>query len=265
MRLEQWRVGRAPFDRWSVQSAVPSTANPERNGHSDASYVAALKGTRTQLLDTRKTIPLWRDAQKYAVRCGGGNNHRMRLDDAIMLKENHWRYGGERIALMHKAQATEVPIIVEVTDLEELTWALSQPIDRILLDNFTLSMLKEAVAITQGRCPLEASGNVTLERIRAMAETGVDYISIGALTKHVQAIDFSLTLFDADFASFGASFSGLDGLDWVCFGVPIAFDQLDLAGLVCRCGLVDSSDCQLIATVLALLAQALMGDWFGQR
>ncbi|MGF6712108.1 nicotinate-nucleotide pyrophosphorylase (carboxylating) [Luteibacter sp. W1I16] len=161
-----------------------------------ARYVDALAGTRTRILDTRKTIPGLRRAQKYAVRCGGGTNHRIGLFDAMMLKENHIiAAGGIRPAvraarMIHPA----LPLIVEVETMDELAEAIDASADRAMLDNFTPDMLKEAVDYTAGRIPLEVSGNVELDTVRAIAETGVDFISSGALTKHVRAIDLSLRL-----------------------------------------------------------------------
>ncbi|MET0506153.1 MAG: carboxylating nicotinate-nucleotide diphosphorylase [Luteibacter sp.] len=159
-------------------------------------YVDALAGTRTRILDTRKTLPGLRRAQKYAVRCGGGTNHRIGLFDAMMLKENHIiAAGGIRPAVdaarrIHPA----LPLIVEVETMDELAEAVTAGADRALLDNFTPAMLAEAVAYTAGRIPLEVSGNVELDTIRAIADTGVDFVSSGALTKHVRAIDLSLRL-----------------------------------------------------------------------
>jgi nicotinate-nucleotide pyrophosphorylase (carboxylating) len=161
-----------------------------------AAYVDAVRGTGTRILDTRKTIPGLRRAQKYAVRCGGGTNHRIGLFDAMMLKENHIiAAGGIRPAvraarMIHPA----LPLIVEVETMDELAEAIAASADRALLDNFTPAMLKEAVDYTAGRIPLEVSGNVELDTVRAIAETGVDFISSGALTKHVRAIDLSLRL-----------------------------------------------------------------------
>lgn len=161
-----------------------------------ARYVDALAGTRTRILDTRKTIPGLRRAQKYAVRCGGGTNHRIGLFDAMMLKENHIIAAGGIPAAVRAARMIHpsLPLIVEVETLDELAEAISADADRALLDNFTPAMLKEAVDYTAGRIPLEVSGNVELDTVRAIAETGVDFISSGALTKHVRAIDFSLRL-----------------------------------------------------------------------
>ncbi|NID13872.1 carboxylating nicotinate-nucleotide diphosphorylase [Luteibacter yeojuensis] len=161
-----------------------------------ARYAEAIAGTHTRVLDTRKTIPGLRRAQKYAVRCGGGTNHRMGLFDAMMLKENHIIAAGGIPAAVRAARAIhpDLPLIVEVESLDELAQAVSAGADRALLDNFTPEMLTEAVAFTAGRIPLEVSGNVEIDTIRAIAETGVDFISSGALTKHVRAIDLSLRL-----------------------------------------------------------------------
>lgn len=161
-----------------------------------ASYVDAIAGTNTRVLDTRKTLPGLRRAQKYAVRCGGGTNHRIGLFDAMMLKENHIIAAG---GIRHAVSAARsihptLPLIVEVETMDELSEAIAAGADRALLDNFSPAMLKEAVAYTAGRIPLEVSGNVELDTIRAVAETGVDFISSGALTKHVRAIDLSLRL-----------------------------------------------------------------------
>lgn len=161
-----------------------------------ARYVDAIAGTRTRVLDTRKTIPGLRRAQKYAVRCGGGTNHRIGLFDAMMLKENHIIAAGGIPAAVRAARSIhpDLPLIVEVENLDELSEAITAGADRALLDNFTPEMLTEAVAYTAGRIPLEVSGNVEIDTIRAIAETGVDFISSGALTKHVRAIDLSLRL-----------------------------------------------------------------------
>lgn len=161
-----------------------------------ARYVDAIAGTRTRVLDTRKTIPGLRRAQKYAVRCGGGTNHRIGLFDAMMLKENHIIAAGGIPAAVRAARSIhpKLPLIVEVENLDELSQAVDAGADRALLDNFTPGMLAEAVAFTAGRIPLEVSGNVEIDTIRAIAESGVDFISSGALTKHVRAIDLSLRL-----------------------------------------------------------------------
>ena len=161
-----------------------------------ARYADAIAGTRTRVLDTRKTIPGLRRAQKYAVRCGGGTNHRIGLFDAMMLKENHIIAAGGIPAAVRAARTIHpnLPLIVEVETLDELAQAIAAGADRALLDNFTPAMLTDAVALAAGRIPLEVSGNVELDTLRAIAETGVDFISSGALTKHVRAIDLSLRL-----------------------------------------------------------------------
>ena len=161
-----------------------------------AAYVAAVAGTRTRVLDTRKTVPGLRLAQKYAVRCGGGHNHRMGLYDAILVKENHIIAAGGIAAAVQAARQLHPTLLleVEVENLDELQQALDAGVDRIMLDNFTLPLMREAVTQTDGRVPLEISGNVDLQTIGDYARTGVDYISVGALTKHVQAIDLSLRL-----------------------------------------------------------------------
>lgn len=164
-----------------------------------ARHVDAVRGTRAKILDTRKTIPGLRQAQKYAVRVGGGVNHRMGLFDAVMLKENHVRAAGSLTAAVHAARAAQpsLPLIAEVETLAELREALEAGCDRILIDNFNASTRREAVRINAAHLrpvPLEVSGGVDLAGLRAIAEDGVDCISIGGLTKHVQAIDLSLKL-----------------------------------------------------------------------
>ncbi len=161
-------------------------------------HVDAIAGTSTRVLDTRKTIPGLRLAQKYAVRCGGGVNHRIGLFDAVLVKENHIASAGSIAAAVAQARkvAGKAVVEVEVENLDELQQALATDIDRVLLDNFSLELLREAVALTHARVgrriELEASGNVSLQTIRSIAETGVDYISVGGLTKHVQAVDLSM-------------------------------------------------------------------------
>jgi nicotinate-nucleotide pyrophosphorylase (carboxylating) len=157
-------------------------------------YVALLEGTRTQLLDTRKTLPGLRTALKYAVLCGGGANHRLGLSDAFLIKENHIIASGSVRQAVEKAfwLHPDVPVEVEVESLDELDAALKAGADIIMLDNFDTAMMREAVSRTNGQARLEVSGNVTAETIREFAETGVDYISVGALTKHVQALDLSM-------------------------------------------------------------------------
>ncbi len=159
-----------------------------------ALYVAALSGTSTRLLDTRKTLPGLRAAQKYAVRCAGGTNHRMGLYDAFLIKENHIAACGSIKHAIEQARAIAPNKIVEieVENLDELKQALTEGADIIMLDNFDLPQIKAAVAYNQHRAKLEVSGNVTLDTLRTLAETGVDFISCGALTKHVRAIDLSM-------------------------------------------------------------------------
>ncbi|MGH8184193.1 MAG: carboxylating nicotinate-nucleotide diphosphorylase [Rhodanobacteraceae bacterium] len=161
-------------------------------------YVDAVAGTRTQILDTRKTIPGLRLAQKYAVRCGGGHNHRIGLFDAILIKENHVAAAGGIANAIRAARAVHPDVFLdcEVESLDELRDAIAAGADRVLLDEFSDTLLREAVALAAGRVPLEVSGSVNLERVRAIAATGVDCISIGALTKHVRAVDLSMR-FDA--------------------------------------------------------------------
>lgn len=161
-----------------------------------AAFVDAVAGTRARILDTRKTLPGLRLAQKYAVRCGGGHNHRGGLFDAVMVKENHIVAAGGIAAIVDRARRLSpgLPVIVEVENFEELAQAIDASADRILIDDFTLGDMRRAVEITAGRVPLEVSGGVGLEGVRAIAETGVDCISIGGLTKHVMAVDFSLRL-----------------------------------------------------------------------
>lgn len=156
-------------------------------------YADAVSGLSVRVLDTRKTVPGLRRAQKYAVRCGGCYNHRMGLYDGILIKENHIRAAGSISAALAKVQAPSGIIVeVEVENLVELEEALSAGAQHVLLDNFDLDALRSAVRITRGRARLEASGGITLENIRAIAETGVDAISVGGLTKDVQAVDLSM-------------------------------------------------------------------------
>lgn len=156
-------------------------------------YARSVAGTACKILDTRKTIPGLRRAQKYAVRCGGCSNHRIGLFDAILIKENHIIAAGSIAAAIRQARATSDAMVeVEVETLDELQEALEAKPDRIMLDNFSLADLRRAVAMNHGQAELEASGNITLDDIRSVAETGVDYISIGALTKNVVAVDLSM-------------------------------------------------------------------------
>ncbi|MEE3651767.1 MULTISPECIES: carboxylating nicotinate-nucleotide diphosphorylase [unclassified Brenneria] len=157
-------------------------------------YVALLAGTGTRLLDTRKTLPGLRTALKYAVSCGGGGNHRLGLSDAFLIKENHIIAAGSIRQAVENAflLRSDVPVEVEVESLDELQQALDAGADIIMLDNFSLEKIRDAVSLTRGRALLEVSGNVTIETLRGYAETGVDYISVGALTKHVRALDLSM-------------------------------------------------------------------------
>lgn len=161
-----------------------------------ASLASIVQGTKAKLLDTRKTIPGFRNAQKYAVTCGGCFNHRIGLFDAFLIKENHIAAcGGIRQAIEQARQsAPGKPIEIEVENLQELEQALTAKADRVMLDNFTLDDMRRAVAMTKGGAELEASGNVTEATLRGIAETGVDFISIGALTKVVMPLDLSLRL-----------------------------------------------------------------------
>ena len=165
-------------------------------------YVEAVAGTGCQVLDTRKTLPGLRTAQKYAVRCGGGRNHRMGLHDMVLLKENHIIAAGSIAAALQQARslAPGVPVEIEVETLDEFRAALSARPDVIMLDEFSAADMRTAVQLRNAgdrSVKIEASGGVDLAGIRAMAQTGVDHISVGALTKHVQAIDLSLR-FDLD-------------------------------------------------------------------
>ncbi len=164
-----------------------------------AQYVDIVRGTRAAILDTRKTIPGLRLAQKYAVRCGGGKNHRMGLYDAFLIKENHIAAAGGLTEAFRAAQALKAPVTfiqVEVETLRQLQEALDAGVTMLLLDNMDLPTLREAVRMAGGRCSLEISGGVTLEGLRELAETGVDRISVGALIKDIQAVDFSMRFSD---------------------------------------------------------------------
>lgn len=157
-------------------------------------YVALLAGSQTQLLDTRKTLPGLRTALKYAVLCGGGSNHRLGLSDAYLIKENHIIASGSIQQAVERAQwlQPDVPVEVEVESLEELRQALEAAADIVMLDNFSLEEMRTAVELNQGRTLLEVSGNVTEATLPQIALTGVDYVSVGALTKHVRALDLSM-------------------------------------------------------------------------
>ncbi len=158
-------------------------------------YVEAVRGTRASILDTRKTVPGLRRAQKYAVACGGGKNHRLGLFDGVLIKENHILAAGSITRAVQQAKtstAQGIPIEIEVENFNQLREALDAGADSLLLDNFDLDALRKAVAYARGRATLEASGGITLENVRAIAETGVDFISVGVLTKNVSAVDLSM-------------------------------------------------------------------------
>ena len=176
---------RAALNFLQLLSAVATTTRD---------YVRLVEGTRAVILDTRKTLPGLRLAQKYAVRVGGGKNQRLALYDGILIKENHIAAAGSITAAMSAAQALKsgVAIQIEVENLDELQQALQAGAESILLDNFSTELMREAVRITGGRALLEASGGVSRDTVRAIAETGVDRISIGSLTKDVHATDYSL-------------------------------------------------------------------------
>ncbi len=159
-------------------------------------WVAALDGTRARVLDTRKTLPRHRALQKYAVRCGGGTNHRFSLSDMAMVKDNHVVAAGGVVPAYRAVRTAYpgIPVEVEVTDLDQLLDLLEAGCDRILLDNMDTATMAEAVRLTAGRASLEASGGLTLERAREVAETGVDFISVGALTHSVKVFDLGLDL-----------------------------------------------------------------------
>ena len=160
------------------------------------SYVEQLGEGNTRLLDTRKTIPGLRSAQKYAVVCGGGKNHRMGLYDAILIKENHILAAGSIENAITKAKKSGHAVEIEIENIDELKAAIAAGADSVLLDNFSLDNLQQAVDINAGQIKLEVSGGVEMDSLKAIAATGVDFISVGALTKHVQAVDFSMRIID---------------------------------------------------------------------
>jgi nicotinate-nucleotide pyrophosphorylase (carboxylating) len=162
-------------------------------------YVNAVAQTKCQILDTRKTVPGLRQLQKYAVRCGGGVNHRMGLYDAFMAKDNHVAISTGEAGLREAVSRMrsfdpDVPLIFEADNLEQVVVLAECKVDQILLDNMSCETMSDAVQIVQGRCKLEASGNMSLDRVKEVAETGVDYISVGALTHSVKSLDFSLEI-----------------------------------------------------------------------
>ena len=163
-------------------------------------YVDAVAGTGATILDTRKTVPGLRALDKWAVRLGGGQNHRMRLDDMVLIKDNHIAAAGGITAAVTRVRARnaqELPVEVEVKTWAELEEAVGLQPDRIMLDNMSPAQMRRAVVWVDGRVPLEASGGITLQSVRAVAETGVDYISVGALTHSVTALDISLEVVEA--------------------------------------------------------------------
>jgi nicotinate-nucleotide pyrophosphorylase (carboxylating) len=155
-------------------------------------YVDAVAGTGAVILDTRKTTPGLRSLEKHAVACGGGQNHRLGLYDGILIKDNHLRLAGSFGDAVSRAKQTGVPVEVECDTLDQVREALAAGADSILLDNMSVDTLRESVTLAGGRTPLEASGGVTLETVRAVAETGVDFISVGALTHSAPSLDFSM-------------------------------------------------------------------------
>jgi nicotinate-nucleotide pyrophosphorylase (carboxylating) len=161
-------------------------------------FVDAVRGTKAIILDTRKTTPAYRLLEKYAVRMGGAENHRIGLYDMILIKDNHIDAAGGITAAVNAARAYDLPIEVEVKNEAELREALELVVDRIMLDNMSLEQIREAVAITAGYIPLEVSGNVSLETVRAIAETGVDYISVGALTHSAPILDLSMRVVQSE-------------------------------------------------------------------
>jgi nicotinate-nucleotide pyrophosphorylase (carboxylating) len=161
-----------------------------------ASYVKYLFGSTTQLLDTRKTIPGFRQAQKYAVACGGGKNHRMGLFDAFLIKENHIKACGSIPNAIFQAKSLhpEKTLEIEVETLQELEQAIAAGTDIAMLDNFSTEQIQKAVSLNNQQCKLEVSGNITEQRLAELAKTGVDFVSSGAITKHVKAVDLSLLI-----------------------------------------------------------------------
>lgn len=196
-------IGSAPTILTAERTALNFLQTLSATATVTSQYVQAVEGTATKILDTRKTIPGLRLAQKYAVTCGGGVNHRVGLFDAILIKENHIKSAGGITAALQAAQKLDAGVLleIEVESHDELLEALDAGAARILLDNFTLEDLRQAVQTNKNygytAAELEASGNITLDTIRQVAETGVDYISTGAITKNIDAIDFSM-LFKID-------------------------------------------------------------------
>ncbi|PWU24889.1 MAG: nicotinate-nucleotide diphosphorylase (carboxylating) [Candidatus Rokuibacteriota bacterium] len=157
-------------------------------------YVHAVEGTGAEILDTRKTTPGLRALEKHAVCCGGGSNHRFGLDDGVLLKDNHLRLVGSLTEAVRRARTTGLRVEVECESLDQVREALRAGADALLLDNMSVSELRDAVVLVDGRARLEASGGITLETVREIAETGVDFISIGALTHSARSLDVSLEI-----------------------------------------------------------------------
>jgi nicotinate-nucleotide pyrophosphorylase (carboxylating) len=197
------RIGTTPFELANVEGDARALLAAERTALNllgrmsgiatlTRRYVDAVADTGAQILDTRKTTPGLRTLEKLAVRCGGGRNHRFGLYDAVLIKDNHVRLGGGIAESVRRAKETGLPVEVECETLDQLCEALDAAADAVLLDNMPLSMLREAVALARGRALLEASGGVTLDTVRAIAETGVDFVSVGALTHSARSLDVSL-------------------------------------------------------------------------
>ncbi len=157
-----------------------------------AKFASRIKGTRAVILDTRKTTPGWRQLEKYAVRCGGGKNHRMGLYDMVLIKDNHLMLTGSVQEALNRIKETRLPVMIEVKTIDQLREALTAGAKRIMLDNMTVPQLRRAVQITAGRAKLEASGGISLKNVQPIARSGVDYISIGELTHSAPAADISL-------------------------------------------------------------------------
>jgi nicotinate-nucleotide pyrophosphorylase (carboxylating) len=200
---EGTRVDAAPLELAEIEGPAQAVLTGERTALNFVArlcgiatitrrYVDAIDGTGARILDTRKTTPGLRALEKYAVRCGGGVNHRFGLDDAILVKENHIRIAGGITAATRALGETELPVEVEAETLADVEEALAAGVARILLDNMAPEQVREAVELVAGRAQLEASGGISLETVRAYAETGVDYISVGALTHGARSLHVSL-------------------------------------------------------------------------
>jgi nicotinate-nucleotide pyrophosphorylase (carboxylating) len=200
---EETRVEAAPVELAEIEGPARAVLTGERTALNFVArlcgiatltrrYVDAVEGTGARILDTRKTTPGLRALEKYAVRCGGGVNHRFGLDDAILVKENHLRIAGGITAAVHALGEAELPVEIEAETLADVEEALAAGVARILLDNMTPEQVREAVALAGGRAQLEASGGISLETVRVYAETGVDFISVGALTHGARSLHVSL-------------------------------------------------------------------------